>query len=58
MPTGGKKEKDYEVDKVKGDQVTMKTKRPTPQAPQSITVNKKDLDPVITNLQRRQKATQ
>jgi|TARA_A200000159_G_C7312869_1_gene335414 hypothetical protein len=58
MPTGANKETDYEVDKVQGDQVTMKTKRPTPQAPQSITVNKKDLDPVITNLQRRQKATQ
>ena len=58
MPTASNKETDYEVDRVQGDQVTMKTKTPTPQAPQSITVNKKDLDPVITNLQRRQKATQ
>jgi hypothetical protein len=56
MPTGPNKETDYQVDQVKGDQVTMKTKRPTQQAPQSITVNKKDLNPVITNLQRRQKA--
>ena len=58
MATGANKETDYEVDKVQGDQVTMKTKTPSAQAPQSITVNKKDLDPVITNLQRRQKATQ
>ena len=58
MPTASNKETDYEVDKVQGDQVTMKTKTPSAQAPQSITVNKKDLDPVITNLQRRQKATQ
>ena len=58
MPTASNKETDYEVDKVQGDQVTMKTKTPSDQAPQSITVNKKELDPVITNLQRRQKATQ
>jgi len=58
MPTGANKETDYEVDRVQGDQVTMKTKTPSAQAPQSITVNKKELDPVITNLQRRQKATQ
>ena len=58
MPTASNKETDYEVDRVQGDQVTMKTKTPSAQAPQSITVNKKDLDPVITNLQRRQKATQ
>ena len=58
IPTAANKETDYEVDKVNGDEVTMKTKTPSAQAPQSITVNKKDLDPVITNLQRRQKATQ
>jgi len=58
MPTASNKETDYEVDRVQGDQVTMKTKTPSAQAPQSITVNKKELDPVITNLQRRQKATQ
>ena len=57
MPTGPNQEVDYEIDKVQGDTVTMKNKRPNPKAPQSITVNKKDLDPVITNLQRRQKAT-
>ena len=58
MPTASNKETDYEVDNVQGDQVTMKTETPSAQAPQSITVKKKDLDPVITNLQRRQKATQ
>lgn len=56
VPTGPNKEVDYKVDQVKGDEVTLKTNRPNQQAPQSITVNKKDLDPVITNLQRRQKA--
>jgi len=56
MPTGPNKEVDYKVDQVKGDEVTLKTNRPNQQAPQSITVNKKDLDPVITNIQRRQKA--
>ena len=57
LPTAQGKETDYEVDNVKGDEVTLKNKKPTQQAPQSITVSKKDLDPVITNLQRRQKAT-
>ena len=57
IPTAPNQEVDNEIDKVQGDTVTMKNKRPNPKAPQSITVNKKDLDPVITNLQRRQKAT-
>lgn len=56
MPTGPNKEVDYKVDKVDGDDVTLSTKLPNQQAPQSITVKKKDLDPVITNIQRRQKA--
>jgi len=56
LPTGPNQETDYEIDQVKGDQVTMKTKRPNQQAPQSVTVNKKDLDPVINNLQSRLKA--
>lgn len=57
MPSGPNKEVDYKVDQVKGDEVTLKTNKVSPQTPQSIKVNKKDLDPVITNLQRRQKAT-
>ena len=57
MPSGPNKEDNYKVDQVQGDEVTMKTDKVTPQSPQSIKVNKKDLDPVITNLQRRQKAT-
>ena len=57
IPTAQGKETDYEVDDVKGDEVTLTTKQPSQQAPQSIKVNKKDLNPVITNLQRRQKAT-
>jgi len=57
IPTAPGKETDYEVDQVKGDEVTLKTKQPSQQAPQSIKVSKKDLNPVITNLQRRQKAT-
>tara|TARA_B100000212_G_scaffold117917_1_gene88039 strand:+ start:514 stop:891 length:378 start_codon:yes stop_codon:yes gene_type:complete len=57
MPSGPNKEVNYKVDQVQGDEVTMKTDKVTPQTPQSIKVNKKDLDPVITNLQRRQKAT-
>ena len=35
----------------------MKTTKPTAGAPEKLAVNKKDLDPVITNLKRRQNAT-
>ena len=57
LPTSPKQETDYEVDQVGTDTVTMKTKKPTGGAPEKVTVNKKDLDPIITNLTRRSKAT-
>ena len=57
MPTGPNKETDYEIDQVGPDTVTMKTTKPTAGAPEKLAVNKKDLDPFITNLKRRQNAT-
>ena len=57
LPTSPNQETDYEVDQVGTDTVTMKTKKPTGGAPEKVTVNKKDLDPIITNLTRRSKAT-
>ena len=47
----------YKVDQVKGDEVTLSTNKVSNKSPQKITVTKKDLNPVIQNTQRRQKAT-
>ena len=57
MPTGPNQEVDYKVDQVKGDEVTLSTNKVSNKSPQKITVTKKDLNPVIANTQRRQKAT-
>ena len=57
LPTSPNQETDYEIDQVGTDTVTMKTKKSTGGAPEKVTVDKKDLDPIITNLQRRSKAT-
>ena len=57
MPTSPNQETDYEIDQVGTDTVTMKTAKPTSGAPEKVTVNKKDLDPILTNLSRRTKAT-
>ena len=57
LPTSPNQETDYEIDQVGTDTVTMKTAKPTSSAPEKVTVNKKDLDPILTNLSRRTKAT-
>lgn len=56
IPTSSSQETDYEIDQVQGDQVKLKTNRPSQLAPQTITLTKKDLDPVITNINRRLKS--
>jgi|TARA_B100001287_G_C22539963_1_gene461651 hypothetical protein len=57
LPTSPNQETDYEIDQVGTDTVTMKTAKPTSGAPEKVTVSKKDLDPILTNLSRRTKAT-
>jgi hypothetical protein len=57
LPTSPNQETDYEIDQVGTDTVTMKTAKPTSSAPEKVTVSKKDLDPILTNLSRRTKAT-
>ena len=57
LPTSPNQETDYEIDQVGTDTVTMKTAKPTSGAQEKVTVNKKDLAPILTNLSRRTKAT-
>ena len=57
LPTSPNQETDYEIDQVGTDTVTMKTAKPTSSAPEKVTVSKKDLDPILTNLSIRKKAT-
>ena len=45
-----------EIDKVDTDTVSFKNPDPKPGAPPTTTLNKKDLNPVINNLLRRQRA--
>ena len=45
-----------EIDKVDTDTVSFKNPDPKPGEPPTTTLNKKDLNPVINNLLRRQRA--
>tara|TARA_B100000686_G_scaffold148270_1_gene155676 strand:- start:14219 stop:14596 length:378 start_codon:yes stop_codon:yes gene_type:complete len=56
IPVGPNQEKDMEIDKVDADTVSFKNLDPQPGEPPTTTLNKKDLNPVINNLLRRQRA--
>lgn len=56
IPTGPNKEKDMEIDKTDATTVTLKNPDAQPGEPVTTTLNKKDLNPVITNLLRRRRA--
>ena len=56
LPVGPNQETDMEIDKVDTDTVSFKNPDPKPGEPPTTTLNKKDLNPVINNLLRRQRA--
>lgn len=49
-PTQGGGEEEFEIDQVKGNEVTLKNPKPKPGEPNKITYNKKDLDPIVKGL--------
>jgi len=49
-PTQGGGEAEFEIDTVKGQEVTLKNPKPKPGEPQKITYSKQDLDPIIKGL--------
>lgn len=53
MPVAPNREQDFEIDKVDRDTVTIKNPRPKPGEPATTTLNKQDLEPVVTNIMRR-----
>lgn len=56
LPTSPNQEQDFEIDKVDNDDVTLKNLKPKPGQPATTTMTKKDLDPAINNMLRRQRA--
>jgi hypothetical protein len=56
IPVGPNQETDMEIDKVDADTVSFRNPDPKPGEPPTTTLNKKDLNPVINNLLRRQRA--
>jgi len=53
MPVSPNREQDFEIDKVDNKTVTLKNPRPKPGEPTTTTINKQDLEPVVTNIMRR-----
>ena len=49
-PTQGGGEAEFEIDRVQGQEVTLKNPKPKPGEPNKIVYQKKDLDPVIKGL--------
>lgn len=49
-PTQGGGEDEFEIDQVRGQEVTLKNPKPKAGEPNKITYNKKDLDPIIKGL--------
>ena len=56
IPVGPNQETDMEIDTVDTDTVSFKNPDPKPGEPPKTTLNKKDLNPIINNLLRRQRA--
>lgn len=56
LPINPNQEKDFEIDKVDNTTVTLKDPKPKPGQPELTTLKKSELNPVVTNLLRRQKA--
>jgi hypothetical protein len=57
LPTAPNQERDFEIDKVDNTNITLKNLKPKPGEPELTTLKKSDLNPVITNLMRRQRAS-
>ena len=55
IPTQGGKETEFDIDDVKGDQVTLKNPEAKPGEPQAFVYNKKELDQIVK--QKADKAT-
>lgn len=53
IPVSPNREQDFEIDRVDNTTVTLKNPNPKPGEPTANTIQKKDLQPVITNIMRR-----